>query len=341
MASSIPTFHSIDPHFHAALDMQGGIGVDRQITKKITANISYLYTQGVHQYMSNNVTAPTFDIADYTVVGSTPSVYNYQFQSEGFYRQNQLIVSAALQLKKFTVSTNYVLNQAKSDTQGINSFPSVAQDPGLDYGRATFGVRHRFMAVGSYTVPHGFVLGAYIAAQSGTPYNLTIGEDLTGNNQFNARPTYGTCGDSGVVTTQYGCLDTDPVGKDEPLVPYGVGLGPANAVVHVRISKNFGIGPRVKTAGEGESFTPGGGNVSSRGIGGGGPSIKLDATAPRRYNLTVVAYSNDLFNMVNLGTPNGVLLSPLFNQTQTLAGGQFSNSLPGTRSIGFQSTFTF
>jgi hypothetical protein len=341
MASSIPTFHSIDPHFHAALDMQGGIGVDRQITKKITANISYLYTQGVHQYMSNNVTAPTFDIADYTVVGSTPNVYNYQFQSEGFYRQNQLIISAALQLKKFTVSTNYVLNQAKSDTQGINSFPSVAQDPGLDYGRATFGVRHRFMAVGSYTVPHGFVLGAYIAAQSGTPYNLTIGEDLTGNNQFNARPTYGTCGDSGVVTTQYGCLDTDPVGKDEPLVPYGVGLGPANAVVHVRISKNFGIGPRVKTAGEGESFTPGGGNVSSRGIGGGGPSIKLDATAPRRYNLTLVAGANDLFNIVNLGTPNGVLLSPLFNQTQTLAGGQFANSLPGTRSIGFQSTFTF
>jgi hypothetical protein len=44
---------------------------------------------------------------------------------------------------------------------------------------------------------------------------------------------------------------------------------------------------------------------------------------------------------VNLGTPNGVLLSPLFNKAQTLAGGQFANSLPGTRTIGFQSTFTF
>jgi hypothetical protein len=340
--TSIPTYHSVDTHFHAALDMQGGIGVDRQIAKHVTGNVTYLYTQGVHQYMSNNVTAPDFDLSDYTITGPTPSVYNYQFQSEGFYRQNQLIVSSALQLKKFTVSSNYVLNQAKSDTQGINSFPSVAEDPGFDYGRASFGIRHKFLAVGSYIAPHGFVLGAYIAAQSGTPYNLTIGEDLTGNNQFNARPAYGTCGDPGVVTTQYGCLDTDPVGKDEPIVPYGVGLGPANAVVHIRISKVFGIGPKIKTAGEGQTFTPGGGgNVSNRGIGGGGPAIKLDATVPRRYNLTFVVGANDVFNMVNLGTPNGVLLSPLFNKTQTLAGGQFGNPTPGTRSIGFQTNLSF
>ncbi len=340
--TSIPTFHSVDAHFHAALDMQAGIGIDRQIAKHVTGNVTYLYTQGVHQYLSNNVTAPAFDLSDYTITGPTPSVYNYQFQSEGLYRQNQLIVSSALQLKKFTVSSNYVLNEAKSDTQGINSFPSVAEDPGFDYGRATFGIRHKFLAVGSYIAPHGFVLGAYIAAQSGTPYNLTIGEDLTGNNQFNARPAYGMCGDPGVVSTQYGCLDTDPVGKDEPIVPYGVGLGPANAVVHIRISKVFGIGPKIKTAGEGQTFTPGGGgNVSNRGIGGGGPAIKLDATVPRRYNLTFVVGANDVFNMVNLGTPNGVLLSPLFNKTQTLAGGQFGNPTPGTRSIGFQTNLSF
>jgi hypothetical protein len=339
--SSIPTFHSVDPHFHAALDMQAGIGVDRQIAKHITGNVTYLYTQGVHQYMSNNVTAPTFDISDYTITGPTPSVYNYQFQSEGFYRQNQLIVSSAMQFKKFTISGNYVLNQAKSDTQGINSFPSVAQDPGFDYGRAGFGIRQKFLLIESYTAPHGFVFAALLAAQSGTPYNLTIGQDLTGNNQFNARPSYGTCGDTGVITTQYGCLDTDPVGKDEPIVPFGVGLGPANSVLHVRVSKVFGIGPKIKTAGEGQTFTPGGGNVGNRGIGGGGPSIRLDAAVPRRYNLTFVAGANDVLNVVNLGTPNGVLLSPLFNQTQTLAGGQFGSPTPGTRSFTFQTNFSF
>jgi hypothetical protein len=340
-SSSIPTYHSVDPHFHAALDMQAGIGVDHQIAKKITGNITYLYTQGVHQYLTNNVTAPVFDVADYTITGPPPAAYNEQFQSGGFYRQNQLIFSSSAALKHLTVTGNYVLNEAKSDTQGVNSFPSVAEDPGLDYGRSTFGIRHRFLMVGSYTAPHGFVVAALLAAQSGTPYNLTIGNDLTGNNQFNARPAYGTCGAPNVVATKYGCLDTNPAGKNEPIVPYGVGLGPSNAIVHVRVSKVIGIGPRIEKAGEGQSFTPGGGNVSGRGIGGGGASVRLDAAAPRRYNLTLVAGANNLFNIVNLGTPNGVLLSPLFGQTETLASGQFGSPTPGTRTIVFQTNFSF
>ncbi len=339
--ASTPTFHSVDPHFHAALDMQGGIGVDRQITKKITGNITYLYTQGVHQYMTNNVTAPTFDLADYTVTGATPSVYNYQFQSEGFYRQSQLITTASIALRKLTLNANYVLNQAKSDTQGINSFPSVAQDPGFDYGRAQFGIRQHFLAVGSYSLPRGIVAGAFFVTQSGTPYNLTIGDDLTGNNQFNARPGYGTCGDPGVMQTQYGCLDTDPSDKDETIIPYGLATGPANYALHVRISKVFGIGPKIEKAGEGESFTPGQGNVSSRGIGGGGASVRLDAAAPRRYNLTIAVGANNVLNHVNLGTPNGDLTSKLFNQTQSLAGGQFGNPTPGTRTVGLQANFSF
>jgi len=49
----------------------------------------------------------------------------------------------------------------------------------------------------------------------------------------------------------------------------------------------------------------------------------------------------NLFNMVNLGTPNGVLLSPLFGKTQTLASGGFANTTPGNRAISFQATFSF
>ena len=320
--------------------MQGGIGVDHQFGKHVTSNITYLYTQGVHQYLTNNVTAPIFDESSYTLT-SSPTLNNYQYQSGGFYRQNQVIVSTSLQLKKLTVSGNYTFNKADSDTQGVNSFPSVAQDPGFDYGRASFDIRSRFFALESYTLPHGVVIASLLAAQSGTPYNFTIGSDLTGNNQFNARPAFGTCGSVGVVSTQYGCLDTDPSGKDEPIVPFNLGTGPANIVYHIRVSKVIGIGPKLKTEGEGQSFTPGNGGVGGRGISSGGPSIRLDAAAPRRYNLTLVAGANNLFNIVNWGTPNGVLLSPLFNKTQSLAGGQFGSPVPGNRSIFLQSSFTF
>lgn len=43
-------------------------------------------------------------------------------------------------------------------------------------------------------------------------------------------------------------MDTDPIGKGERIVPYGIGTGPANAIYGLRVSKVFGIGPRIKTA---------------------------------------------------------------------------------------------
>jgi hypothetical protein len=110
----------------------------------------------------------------------------------------------------------------------------------------------------------------------------------------------------------------------------------------VRLSKVFGIGPKLKTEGEGQSFTPNqGGGVGGRGLSSGGAAIRIDASTPRRFNLTFTAVANNIFNYVNLGTPNGVLLSPLFNQTQSLAGGQFGSPTPGNRNLNFQVSFSF
>ena len=340
-ATSRPSIQTVDKHFHAALDMQTGVGVDRRIAKGITANVTYLFTQGVHQYLMNCVNAPALDVGNYTITGAPPAEFNYQFQSGGFYRQNQLIFTASVQLKRFIFSGNYMINQAKSDTGSVNYVPSVAANPGLDYGRATFGYRQRLSFLNSYTGPWGVVFASLLVARSGTPYNLTIGNDLTGNNQFNARPTFGTCGAAGVVSTAYGCLDTDPAGKDETMIPFDLGTGPANFVYHVRLSKVVGVGPRTKTAGEGQTYTANGNSVSGRGIGNGGAAVRLDQAAPRRFNLTFVVGASNVFNVVNLGAPNGVLLSPLYGKTQQLAGGPFANPTPGNRAINFQTTFSF
>ena len=121
-STSVPSFHSVDPHFHAALDMQAGAGIDLQPAKNITFSVTYLYTQGVHQYFSNNVTAPAFNGSTYTVTGPPPPVFNYQFQSGGFYKQHQLIVTNSWQLRRFVLNGSYTFNQAMSDTQGVDQF---------------------------------------------------------------------------------------------------------------------------------------------------------------------------------------------------------------------------
>lgn len=339
-STTVPSYHTIDPRFHAALDMQGGIGVDRQITKALTGNITYLYTQGVHQYLTDNVTAPDFDPATYTVTGTLPAAYNYQFQSGGFYRQQQLIVTAKANFKRLSFDSNYTLNYANSDTQGVTSAPMAEQHPGLDYGRASFGIRNRLFLLLTYTAPGGVIFAPLLAAQSGTPYNVTIGSDLTQNNQFNARPTYGVCGEPGVVSTPYGCLDTDPVGKGEKVIPYNLGTGPANVVFHMRASKTIGVGPHIKQEGDlaGQMVNN---SVSGRGLSGNGGGVKLDEKIPRKFNITFVAIALNVLNVVNWGPPNGVMESPLFGKTQSLASGPYSGLTPGNRTILFFSNFTF
>jgi Carboxypeptidase regulatory-like domain len=340
-AASIPSFYNIDHHFHAALSMQGGVGVDQQVGKNLMFNATWLFTRGVHQYLTNNVTAPEFDPSTYTVVGPLPGEYNYQFQSGGIYKQNQLIVTANTHFRHLSVHGSYTFNQAKSDTQGVNYVPSVAQDPGLDYGRATFGITNRLILLGTYSAPHGIIFAPLLAAQSGTPYNLVIGNDLTANNQFNARPTYGACGTANVVSTPYGCLDTDPVGKGERIIPYGVGLGPANFVMHMRVSKVIGIGPRIEGSKGAAGMQGGNGSVNGRGLSGAQAQPKLDATVSRKYSLTLIGGAMNIFNIVNLGTPNGTLNSPLFGKTQSLASGPFGSPTAGNRAVFVQAVFTF
>jgi hypothetical protein len=338
-ATTRPTFSTIDPHFHAALNMQGGVGVDRQISK-VTLNATYLYTRGIHQYLSDNVTAPEFDPTTYTITGATPNAYNYQFQSGGVFTQHQIITTANARFRRLSLTSSYTYSKAESDTQGPNYFPSVANNPGFDYGRASFGIHHRVFLLTTYTAPHGIILAPLLSAQSGTPYNISIGSDLTGNNQFNARPTFGTCGAADVVSTPFGCLDSNPTGKGEMIVPFNLGTGPANVIFHMRASKAIGIGPRKES---GSGLNSGGQNtsVNGRGLSGTSSGPRLDATVPRKYNLTLVVVALNLFNIVNRGPENGVLNSTLFGQSQTLAGGPFGSPTPGNRSILFSANFSF
>lgn len=308
---AIPYKYSLDPNFHAALDMQSSVGIDQAIGKHTTLSLSYLYTRGLHQYLTNNVSAPVFDTGSYIVVGPTPDSYNYQFQSGGLYKQHQLIVSTNTHASKFSLQAVYTFNHAESDTQGVTYFPSVASNPSFDFGRASFGIKHQFTLQGAYTFPGDIELSPFFVFQSGVPFNITIGDDLTQNNQSNARPTYGTCGSPDVIETQYGCLDSSPTGKGERVIPFNLGTGPINALLNLSLRKSVDFGK------------------SDRGAN----------THAKKLTLTVGAVNT--LNIVNLGAPNGVLTSPLFGRSQSLATGAFASPSPGNRTIYFTGMFSF
>ncbi len=356
-SSTAQTLYTLDPHFHAAVDLQAAVGIDRQLAKRITGNVTYLYGRGVHQYLTNNIGAPEFATADLNIYPDNPlptaQVNDLQYQSGGVYRQNQIIVSGRASYPRFSFFTFYSYTNAKSDTNGVTYVPSVAQNPGLDYGRTSFDVHNRFVILGNFSAPYAISLTPFLAYNSGTPYNVSVGSDLTRNNQLNARPTFAaSCDEPNVVKTQYGCLDINPFGTNEKIIPFGIGTGPSNVSLNMRVGKVIGIGPKVE-GGRGAAGGGGGGGGGGRGGGGGlgagglsgnrgGPG-RLDQTTAHRYNLNLTAYATNVFNHQNLGTPNGTISSPFFGESQSLAaGGFFGPSVTGAnRSVFLQAVFNF
>lgn len=353
-SAAAPTGYSVDPHFHAANDMQGAVGVDRQLSRTTTSNVTYLYSRGVHEYLTDNISAaglfPAANIQDDTYPASPisqPAENNMQYQSGGVYRQHQIIASVTARFPRLTIFSFYTYNNAKGDTSGVTYAPSVAGDPGFDYGRSSFDVHNRFLVLGNIIVPWQLSFAPFLSANSGTPYNLTTGKDLTGNNQFNARPTYAaSCSEANAVSTPYGCFDADPLtstnGASEKIVPFNLGTGPTNVSLNLRVSKVIGFGPKIGEGGGGGGGGRRGGGLGGRGLSGnqGGPG-RLNATTSRKYSLTFVAFGQNLFNHENLGAPNGTLTSPFFGKSQSLAGGFFGPSTAGNRSIFLEMGFNF
>ena len=70
-----------------------------------------------------------------------------------------------------------------------------------DYGRASFDTRNRFFLGGSIGLPWGFRVSPFLIASSGSPYNVTLSQDLIGSSQLNQRPAFASnlssCGERG------------------------------------------------------------------------------------------------------------------------------------------------
>ncbi len=377
-----PTRYTIAPNFKAANDMEAAIGVDRQLSKTMTGNVTYVFSQGIHEFFTDNLSAAAeFPLADAkagiypTTIVNAPPANDLQYQSGGFYKEHQVMVTFRATYRKFSFFTNYTYSNAKGDTSGIGSVPSVSSDPGLDYGRTTFDVANRFMLFGNFTLPWKISASPMVMANSGTPYNVVTGDELTGNNQFNARPTYASsCSEPGAFQPAgFPCLDAlpygygaqsgsgatlDPSAVGEKIIPYGIGTGPSNVSVNMRLSKVLGIGPKLA---EGQHGPGGGGGFHGgpRGLGGGGLSGnrggpgRMDQEVARKYSLTFSAWATNILNHENLGTPSGAIsLSPdpltggltpnkNFGTSQTIAGGFFHGPTSGNRTLFLEASFSF
>ena len=360
-AQLLPTIYRVAPIVHAPGTLQTAVSVERQLTKIATVAVTYINSRGWDQLLTNNVNTPlpgTYDPSNPSTAvypSGTPGNI-YQYESEGIYRQNQLMTNVTIRAgANLTLFGYYSLNYANSDTAGAGSFPSNPYDIPTDYGRAAFDVRNRVFMGGTVGAPWGLRFSPFMVFSSGQPYNLTIPEDLIGSSQFNQRPAFVSAlsNPANVVDTPLGDFDTVPQ-PGETLVPVNYETGPSQFSMNLRVSKTFGFGKEGGPGGRQQGDFGGGGGGGGRGGGGGGrgggPGGMVfgggpggrggQNTASRRYNLTLSVSGRNIFNDVNLAPPIGVI-GPLTGRFNGLAGGAFSSGTAASRVIYLQASFSF
>lgn len=366
-STSLPSVYRIDPNLRAPYTVQSAIGLERQISKKMTASVTYLNSHGVHQLLTNDINAPlpgSFSpcIPPNTTgcgpaTGARPlgdaagNIYN--FESVGLFNENQLVTNFNIRAgAKVTAFGFYTLSYASSDTAGVASSPMNPYNIYEDYGPASFISRHQAFVGGSVLFPHGIRASPFLIASTGRPFNIILGQDVFGTSVFNSRPALAAPGATGanIVATQFGTFNTAPL-AGEPLIPPYEFFGPGQVSLNLRLGKTFSFGkkPERSSAGGGGGgggrggFGGGdhdhGGGLGGRGLsgggGGGGGFFGGGGSETGRYNLEFSANVRNIFNHVNLGPPVGNLGSPLFGESNSVSG--FS----GYRRMDFMVRFNF
>jgi hypothetical protein len=384
--SSASTVVQVAPHYHSPYTEQFGTSLERQLNKTTTVTATYLHSFGVHQFVTRDsnayVTSPTAPTGPVVRPDSAEGIVD-QFYSEAVFKQNQFIVNVNARFTpNFSLMGFYNVTSANSDG-GNGSTASNSYDLSQDYGRASFASRNMVFLMANYQARWGIRLNPFLIAQSGKPFNITTANDLTGDNFFNNRPSlaadsFCSTPTAGYAQTSFGCLDTEPAvpGQSYNPITMNLGNGPAAVAVNLRVSRAWGLGPKVETSsnqaggapppgggpgGGGGRGGPGGGPGGGLGPGGlggggrGGPGGMFGPTdTGRKYSLTFSAQALNIFNDINYGQPTGqVIPSPIsgstllgpgdrFGKSTSLATGIFSGAgVAASRRIFFQAALSF
>ncbi|MEQ1643367.1 MAG: hypothetical protein ABL959_08010, partial [Pyrinomonadaceae bacterium] len=333
LPQSASTIRTIADDLSSPYTMQAAISMERSFGPKYTLATTFVTSRTLHTIRTRNVNAPVC-ITAINCVGAQrpiPTSGNINaYESSGVINSNRININFRANISpKFSMSTNYSLGFSKGD----EATPAYMYDLTGEYGRAGGDIRHNVSIFGNISLPWSVSFNPFITIRSGNPFNITRGVDDNGDGFANERPTYGQLRDRCVelgLTSSFCDIGGNNLSS---IIPRNYAEGPGSVSVNLSARKNFGFG---KTAAQraGTAGGPGGGGgmqtVMMGGPGGGGGGVGMmrgmggfgggDARKP--YNLSVGINVNNLFNIVNLGTPTGNLSSSRFGQS-TSTGGSF------------------
>ena len=354
----------LSPHLRAPYIVDSALSVERQLPAHTTVALSYVNSHGLHQFLSNDINAPlpgTWNAQSpasgvYPLGSANPA---FLVESSGLYNQNQLMVNVNAQVNDaVSLFGSYVYNRAMSNTDyspppqntnfnpaiavqgmGVGTFPANPYNLAGEYGPAATDIHHQVNFGGMIQTWGGLRLSPLFVADSGAPFNITVGQDIFGTTLFNGRPGIATDpSKTGLVHSPYGLLDPNPT-AGETILRRNAGRGPSIFLLNLRLSRVFAFGPAAE------------GSVSSgRGRSGTGPFGAGDAQnivkTGHRYSLATSLAVRNLLNHNNPGPIVGNITSPIFGRANqpygaTSLGGTGFSEAADNRRLEFQMRLTF
>jgi hypothetical protein len=254
-----PTIYQIAPHLKSPTLPRSPIGVDQQVTKAATISLTYLNSRGVHALDTSNINAPLYggntDNSGLRPLGTNENLY--QYESAGVFKQNQLLVNFNLRAgKRLAIALRLLrARHVNSDTGGVNDLPFAAIRPQRRL-RARH-LRRSPAALLRRQLPDsemGIRISPFMLAFSGPPFNITTSQDINGDSIFNDRPILcAAAGETGpgYLSDQVRQFQYKPRARAKPAIPINYGNAPGQFNLNLRVSKTFGIGPKVEGNGVG------------------------------------------------------------------------------------------
>jgi hypothetical protein len=340
------TLQPIYSDIKAPRNYQATASLERQINKYFKLTGTYIVSRGVHLSLSRDINAPVDGVYPYGESG-----VRLLTESTGLSRSNMLIISPNFNYKKIFLFGFYGLSYGYDNNEGEAANPYNLR---AEWGPSTFSdVRSRFILGTNIPLPFKVSLSPFIMANSGTPYNIVIGQDLNGDSFATERPelmpsvSASQCtGTNLKYEAGYGCFNLNPP-AGAATIERNFGRGPATFFLNMRLSRSWAFGERGESGPAQQCPPPGmGGARGGPGggpPGGGGPPPGLfGAASGKKYNLTLSLQARNILNHPNYAAPNGNLSSPYFGESTSLAGfGPFGASTTYDRKIDIQLRFAF
>jgi hypothetical protein len=336
--------------------MQSAVGFERELPLNTTIAITYANTHGLHILRSRDSNAPLPGTYTQQVPGSGVFPLGrpgpvFLMESSGLYNQNQVTVNVNSRVTRdISLTGSYQYNRAVSNTDGLGTFAANPYSIEGEYGPATTDIRHRVSLMGTITTKWGIRFNPMLTANSGPPFNITVGQDVYGTTLFNGRPGIATDPNKpGVVLTSYGLLDPNPT-PDERLLARNFGRGPGQIMLNMRVGRTFRFGVvREGAAAANTGAGVGGGGVGdSRGapaspFGVAGAGQGGGTSTARRFSLTISMQIRNLTNHNNPGPIIGNITSPLFDRANqpTGSGNAIFSESANNRRLELQTRLTF